>query len=1198
MTKTQVLDAFRNIGKQLVSFLSVIVIAMLAVLIYLGINYSATAMDRNVSSYYIERNAQDVQVISPILLTEEDLQAICALEGVADAEGSDQTNAWLRTADSNYELTVLSLPERISVPEIHEGRAPQSGQECMLEQKFALKAGLQVGDRIRLTGMTPDSAPLLMAETEFTVTGLFSHPDHVTDNVSYNYYVIVPKEAFDQSTLEGNWPRVRITLTDLPDNHFSKEYWKAALTVEELLKELSSERSPLRYEAVRDTYEKRLSDGEAQLQDAKAQLEDADRQLAEAEEQIRDVEAQLRDGEEQIAEGEKKLRDSETQLQEGEQQIQDGEIQLRDGEEQLRNAEEKLRDAEAQIANGERMLKDAEEAAAGSLEELEAGKAQLAEAERRLGLAPGQLADGERKLRDAEIQLSEGKDKLDAGKAALETAESYIYLGYDWMKENNFIPKLSTDEMMKKLGEVLHSDISSVPDEFPEDFLDWPEEKAIQWIKDNIGYTEKEEQYQRELKRYQDGLAEYEQGRNDYYYMGEQYLDGLTAYEKGKKEIEDAEAQLQKLDDARDLLERKRQELEDGRREVEAGRKELESKREELEAGKKELEAGREEIEAGRKELEEKRAELLDAKRRIEDARAELAEKKQEYEDGLQSYEDYRTRLDAAREELERLESGAWIVMDNHSDIGYVFCQENSGNLASLSNTFSLLFIVIAALVIYASVGRMVDEQSVLVGTTKALGLYNREVLLKYMVFGVLGTMTGVLLGILLAWALLQPLILHMYAPYYNTAEAQKCFLLLPTLVVVLGGLALSIVAVWIACRRLLKRTAIQLMKGEEPVRKRKEEKKNSSGGLYTRLIVLNMTSDLKRVIVTIVSIAGCCMLLLIAFMLKYGQDRIPGRQFDEILTFDAELRFDASAETTKEELSGILDEFGADYITVCQKDHLFIYGDKLSATRVVTVEPDSLPGYYNLRDARTREELSLTEHGVLIPLRVHEEFDMQPGTTVTLYDDTMQQYDAVVDGVFNLYCGRVFFLSPEGYREIFADRPVDNCFYIRLNGRELSDLTRAVSDTEGFLNITDATAKRAQLEKTAAALNVLIIVMIVIAGLMAFFILVNLSGSYMIHKQKELTIMRINGFTVKECTRYAGTELIITTIVGILLGILLGAPLGYWIQIMMEASDIQQVRGADIRSILFSALITAGFSLIINGMALRKVRTLKLSDI
>jgi ABC-type antimicrobial peptide transport system permease subunit len=100
-----------------------------------------------------------------------------------------------------------------------------------------------------------------------------------------------------------------------------------------------------------------------------------------------------------------------------------------------------------------------------------------------------------------------------------------------------------------------------------------------------------------------------------------------------------------------------------------------------------------------------------------------------------------------------------------------------------------------------------------------------------------------------------------------------------------------------------------------------------------------------------------------------------------------------------------------------------------------------------------------------------------------------------------------------------------------------------------------------------------------------------------MLHKKKELTVMRVNGFTTKECVRYAASELIITTVLGILLGVPLGAQIGYRVIRLTEQSFLQMDRTLDIRSVIFSALITAVFALIINGRALSRIRDLKLSD-
>ena len=125
-----------------------------------------------------------------------------------------------------------------------------------------------------------------------------------------------------------------------------------------------------------------------------------------------------------------------------------------------------------------------------------------------------------------------------------------------------------------------------------------------------------------------------------------------------------------------------------------------------------------------------------------------------------------------------------------------------------------------------------------------------------------------------------------------------------------------------------------------------------------------------------------------------------------------------------------------------------------------------------------------------------------------------------------------------------------------------------------------------------------MIILMIVLAAIMAYFILTNLTGSYMIHKKKELTIMRVNGFTVKECTRYAATELIISTVIGIVVGAVAGGVLGYVIIRTVEQSFLQMVRTLDWRSVVLSALITAIFSLVVNALSLRVIKDLKLTDI
>lgn len=935
--KMLMIEAVQNIRRQASSFTSIVVIAMLAVTVYLGISYAAEAIYLHISRYYAQQSFQDLQVISPLLLTEEDAEAIRTLNGVADAEGSAQTDAWFRSPNKGGadKLAVLSMPERIAMPELLEGRFPQTAEECAVELEFAEKNGLRIGESIRLEGRT-DPVPELLTRSEYTITGFFHHPDHITNDFAWTYYVMMRYDAFDADSLDGNYTRIRVALTDLPENRFTESYWKKVDPIRSAVEALGAERAPMRLESVRRDVGEEIADAEAELAGAEADFADA---------------------------------------------------------------EEKLADAETQLKDAETQLADAESA----------------------------LSDAERELGDQEAEFAEAEKKVNGAEFLLKDA---------------------------------------------------------------------------------------------------------------------------------------RRQLEDARAELEKKRAELEEKKDELEEKKA--------------ELEEKRAELEDARVRIENARDELED---------------------AKKQLEDLPCADWTVMSNIADAGYRYSEQSINNLSSIRSTFSMLFVLVAALVIYSSVGRMVDEQSSLIGTTKALGMYGQEIMWKYFFYGSQGTVLGMVLGILAAYFVLQPALLKMYGSYFNITPVPRCFLTLLTLSVFFGGVVLSTAAVLFACRQLLHTSAISLMKGEMRSARRKQSRKKA-GNLYSRLIVLNMVSDLKRVLVTIVSIAGCCILLMVGFTMKFAQDNVTEAQYSHVQLFDARLQFEPEREGAEEALASVLDGRGMEYMEASE-EKWFIEGEKDKDTCIVIVpETGGLAGWYELRDARTKSLLELPEHGILISKRMHEIHHYEVGGTMTLYSDSMTAYDAEVAGIVNNYSEYLVFMSRPAYREIFGQDPDANYFYIKSDGKDLSELRSDVEKTDGFLLLKETTEQKEMIRRTSESLNVLIVVMIVAAGLMAYFILINLSSSYMIHKQRELTIMRINGFSVQECLKYAATELAVTTALGILAGVPAGAGLGYLIIRKTEGNWIQLVRSVDWRSVVFSTIITLAFSLLINSIALRRVRDLKLSDV
>ena len=117
-------------------------------------------------------------------------------------------------------------------------------------------------------------------------------------------------------------------------------------------------------------------------------------------------------------------------------------------------------------------------------------------------------------------------------------------------------------------------------------------------------------------------------------------------------------------------------------------------------------------------------------------------------------------------------------------------------------------------------------------------------------------------------------------------------------------------------------------------------------------------------------------------------------------------------------------------------------------------------------------------------------------------------------------------------------------------------------------------------------------------AVLMAGVVLLNLTNMYILQKKTELTIMRINGFTVKETIGYVIRETIITTVLGIIFGLAMGSALAYWIIRTTEEPFFQLVRQINFTSWAVGIIMTIVLTVLVNLIALKPVRNLKLTDV
>jgi ABC-type lipoprotein release transport system permease subunit len=512
--------------------------------------------------------------------------------------------------------------------------------------------------------------------------------------------------------------------------------------------------------------------------------------------------------------------------------------------------------------------------------------------------------------------------------------------------------------------------------------------------------------------------------------------------------------------------------------------------------------------------------------------------------------------------------------------------------------TFSLLFVLVGALFIYATVGRIVDEQRKLVGASKALGLYNKEIFAKYLTFGVSATAIGMALGVVLGYFGIQMILLAVYGRYFVFGAGHFAFNPVMTAVVFAGGILLASATVWSACSDLLRSTATRLMQEKAPSANVGKGGKQR-GSLYWRLIKLNMLTDKKRVAVTIVSVAGCCALLVAGFTMRSAVMGGLSRQFETVTLYDAKIDCDTKvSETVIEDVEAVLSEAGADWTGIYSGNTTYTAGGRLDSCELMCGELAEIDRYFVRRDVNTRELLGDSDEGVYIHMRTAEVYSLKTGDEITFYDAAMRPYPVRIAGIFNIHAGREMVMSAKAYETVFGEDQKTTSMLVRYAGDGGAELWKRIGEIRGVVTVTDSAELRETYQSYAGVLDLIAAVLTGIAGMMAYFILLNLANMYINNKKRELTIMRVNGFTMKETIRYVAGEAIATTVIGILLGFAAGSVLARKVISLLENGNLQFLREIQWSAWIYAALITSVFSLIIYAAALRKVKDLKLTDI
>ncbi len=993
-----------------------------------------------------------------------------------------------------------------------------------------------------------------------------------------------------------------------------------------------------------------IADGKAELADAYATLVEGEADYADGLSEYQDGEAAYADGLAEYQDGESAYADGLAQYQAGKAAYEESLAEYEAGEDAYAEGLAEYEAGEAAYADGLEQYEAGEAAYADGLAQYEAGETAYAEGLAQYEAGETAYADGLEQYEAGETAYAEGLAQYEAGEAAYAEGLTQYETGlaeYETGMEQYQAGVTQYETAAAALEQQRQSLIDSGLSDEEVDALLSEAQAELESTWAALGSArETLEQSKATLDETKAALetsrAQLDETKATLETSRAQLDETKATLETSRAQLDETKATLEtsraQLDDAKATLEETRAQLDDAKSQLDAAAQELaeswailESSRAELDAAKATLKSSRSQLNAAKSELADARQELddgwaayydgldeiadaeqevADGESELADAYVELADGESEYADGSQEYEDAKaeaeTELADARQEIEDaqaevddMDAAEWYILDRTDNTGFASYEQDAERMGKLATLFPTVFFLVAALVCLTTMTRMVDEQRVQIGGLKALGYSNGDIARKYVGYGLLASLTGSILGLLLGATGIPWVIVTCWKVMYDYPGVVLTFSWPTALGCVAAAVGCCTLAVLASALTALRATPAALMRPKAPQAGKRVWLEHipfiwKRLSFSYKVTVRNLFRYKKRLCMTVIGIAGCTGLIITGFGLRDSIMDILSLQYDNVSPYSAMLYLgDDLADDETQELEDALagEEELDDYAYVYQTSAT-LESDTYSLSGYVLAvdDPSDLDGFWDFHDRLTQEPVEMQSDGALVSEKTATLLGLEVGDAITVINGD-DRGTVIVTGIVENYVQHYVYLTKDAYEAAFGERPEDGEVLLSYSDEAdwegMGSRLLELDSVAGIYYMSDAR------ETVANQLNGVypaVIIIICGAAVLAFVVLYNLSSINITERQRELATLRVLGFRDKEMRDYVFRENIILTLIGIAFGLALGRAFHSYLITTVEVEMVMFGRTAQPMSYVLSVAMTLVFALLVNWVAGRRL--------
>ncbi len=554
-------------------------------------------------------------------------------------------------------------------------------------------------------------------------------------------------------------------------------------------------------------------------------------------------------------------------------------------------------------------------------------------------------------------------------------------------------------------------------------------------------------------------------------------------------------------------------------------------------------------------------------------------------------------RLSHTQAEIDDPEKPEWLVMGRDKNAGMASFLSDADRVDHIASIFPLMFFLVAALVALTTMTRMVDEERQIIGTYKALGYTRGHITCKYALYVLAASVVGSVVGIALLARLLPGVIMNAYAIMYYVPTAS--FPVDIPIALLSGGLVIGIVLVATGASALAtlreKPAALMLPRAPKSGKRILLERVTPVWRRLSftwKVTCRNLFRYKKRLIMTVIGIAGCTALLLTGLGLHDAINDIIDIQYGQIIHHNALITLeDRQSDAKRAALDEVLGSADAlQEQTPAFTRTMLASGPRAADKRIDVVCPHDPTAFEQMKVLRTRlghEPLAIEPASVLLNEKMAQELGVGIGDTIkvspqdSMGNATSTVYEFTVTALYENYIYNYLYVGKDAYEQAVGKAAPKNAIYANVVEDQAArdSLDEALRSTGAVKTVTYNDETIDTYKTMLRSVDLIVVVLVISAAALAFIVLYNLTNINIEERIREIATLKVLGFTRRETNAYIFREIILLALIGAVLGLVLGVYLEGFVVTTAEVDQVMFGRTIHPPSFVAAFVLTIVFS-------------------